>query len=119
MVERHKKHRKASRHSYSKPQEGEFRVRLPKGKEVLGIVEVRLGMGKSKIRCTDGKVRLCRVPGALKRRLWVRPNDVVIIEPWEYEGDKKGNIIFKYKPTQVNWLKEKGHLKDLVEQEEF
>lgn len=119
MVERHKKHRKATRHAYSKPAESEFRVRLPKRTEVIGIVEIRLGMGKSNIRCTDSKTRLCRVPGSMKRRLWVRPGDIVLVEPWEFGGDEKGNIIYKYKKTQVNWLREKGHLKDLMEQEEF
>lgn len=119
MVERHKKHRKAARHSYSKTTQTEFRVKLPKDKEVIGIVETRLGMGKSSIRCTDGKTRLCRVPGAKKRRLWVRPGDIVLVEPWEFEGDKKGNIVYKYKQNQADWLKNKGHLKDLVEQEEF
>ena len=56
--------------------------RLPKGNEMFGIVDTRLGMGKSRIRCADGKERLGRIPGALKRRLWVRPGNIVIIEPW-------------------------------------
>ncbi len=119
MAERHKKHRKAARHAYSKPSSEQERVRLPRSKEVIGIVETRLGMGKSRIRCTDGKTRICKVPGAKKRRLWVRPNDVVLVEPWEFEGDKKGNIVYKYRKTQVNWLRGKGHLKDLLEKEEF
>ena len=95
------------------------RVRLPKNSEVLGIVETRLGMGKSRIRCTDGKTRICRVPGAKKRRLWVRPEDIVLVEPWEFGGDEKGNILFNYKKTQADWLRKRGHLKDLLEQEEF
>jgi len=112
-----KKNRKGKRHAHNKTDEG--KVRLPKGNEMFGIVDTRLGMGKSRIRCADGKERLGRIPGALKRRLWVRPGNIVIIEPWEYEGDRKGNILFNYKPIQVAWLKEKGHLKDLLEQDEF
>lgn len=120
MVERHKKHKKASRHAYSSSaQEQVFRVRLPRGKEVIGVVEQRLGMGKSRIRCTDSKVRICRVPGAKKRRLWVRPEDIVIVEPWEFGGDTKGDIIYKYKKTETNWLRDRGHLKDLLDQDEF
>jgi len=120
MVERHKKHRKAARHAYSKPQGDTVqRVKLPRGKEVIGMVEIRLGMGKSRIRCTDGKTRICRVPGAKKRRLWVRPGDIILIEPWEFGGDSKGNIVYKYKGSQISWLRNKGHLKNLLEQEEF
>lgn len=96
-----------------------FRVKLPRGKQVLGIVDTRLGFGKSTIRCTDDKARICRVPGAIKRMLWVRPGDVVIVEPWEIEGDKKGDIVHKFKPTEVDWLKRNGHLKNLFEKEEF
>lgn len=96
-----------------------FRVRLPKGREVLGIVETRLGFGKSRVRCTDGKTRVCRVPGSLKRALWVRPDNIVLIEPWEYEGDKKGDIIYRYTDNQANWLKSRGYIKALFEQKEF
>ena len=116
-MERKKALRKRSK--LAKEGAEEFRVRTPKGKEVLGIVEIRLGYGKSRIRCTDGKTRLCKVPGAMKRRLWVRPGDVVLVEPWEIEGDKKGNIIHSYTKSQVNWLTKNGYLKDILEAEEF
>ncbi len=95
------------------------RVRLPRGNQVLGIVETRLGYGKSRIRCTDGKTRICRVPGHLKRELWVRPDNIVLIEPWEIEGDKKGNIVYRYTQNQADWLKAKGYLKGMIESEEF
>lgn len=100
-------------------EESELRTPLPRGRQVLGIVETRLGFGKSRIRCTDGKVRLCKVPGHLKRRLWVRPGDVVLVEPWEIEGDRKGNIVLNYKPNQKQWLERQGHLKKLIEVAEF
>lgn len=96
-----------------------LRVRLPRGNQILGIVETRLGFGKSRVICTDGKTRLCKVPGHLKRALWVRPNNIVLVEPWEIEGDKKGNIIYKYNKNQADWLKRKGYLKGLIEKEEF
>ena len=123
-MERKKKFKKAGRHAYQKKksfgEEGEIlRVKTPRGKEVLGVVDVRLGMGKSRIKCFDGKERLCKVPGAKKRRLWVRPGDTIIIEPWEFGGDTRGNIIYKYKPAEVNWLKKKGFLKDMEDVEEF
>ncbi len=116
MAESSKKNKKGNRHSHNRPDE---KIRLPKGEELFGIVDTRLGMGKSRIRCSDGKERICRVPGALKRRLWVRPNNIVIMKPWEYEGDRKGDILFNYKPIQIKWLKKQGHLKELLEQEEF
>lgn len=86
------------------------RVRLPRGEETIGIIEQRLGGNKMLVNCLDGKTRNCRVPGRLKRELWLRPGDVVIVEPWELDKNK-GDIIFKYRPNQVEWLKNKGYLK--------
>lgn len=87
------------------------RVKLPRGEEIMGIIEQRLGGNKMMVNCLDGKERNCRVPGRLKRKLWLRPNDVVIIQPWELDKNK-GDIIFKYRPNQVAWLRKKGYLKE-------
>jgi translation initiation factor 1A len=99
------------------PAEEITRVRMPKGREVLGIVDTRLGFGKSRVICSDGKTRICRVPGHLRQRLWVRPDYIVIVEPWEFEGDAKGDIIFIYTENQANWLRRNGYLKSLGKDE--
>ena len=95
------------------------RVKLPRGRQSLGIVEQRLGGARMRVRCLDGKSRVCRIPGRLKRRLWVREGDTVLVEPWELSGDEKGDVIFKYRKSQVQWLKTKGHLKDIKDLEDF
>ncbi len=87
-----------------------IRVRLPRGREVIGIIEQRLGGNKMMVNCLDGKNRNCRVPGRLKRALWLRPGDVVIIESWEFDP-MKGDVLFKYRDNQINWLKNNGYLK--------
>ncbi|MGB9675225.1 MAG: translation initiation factor eIF-1A [Candidatus Nanoarchaeia archaeon] len=98
-------------------EQAETKVRLPKEKEVLGIVETRLGFGKSRVVCSDGKVRICRVPGHLQRTLYVRPDNIVIVKPWEFEGDKKGDILYVYTSNQVAWLKRNNYLKTLLKEE--
>ncbi len=35
-----------------------FRVRIPQGKEVLGIVQQRLGGSRMRVSCLDGKERI-------------------------------------------------------------
>ncbi|MBN2457877.1 translation initiation factor eIF-1A [Candidatus Woesearchaeota archaeon] len=95
------------------------RVKLPRGNQTLGVLMQRLGGSRTSIRCLDGKTRVCRIPGRLRRRLWVREGDIVLVEPWEFGGDTKGDLIFKYRPTQVKWLRDKGHLKKLDDFEEF
>ena len=86
------------------------RVKLPKKEEMLGVIEQRLGGNKMMVLCSDGKSRNCRVPGRLKRKLWLRPGDVVLIQLWELDKEK-GDVIFKYNPNQALWLGKNGYLK--------
>jgi len=90
------------------------RVRTPKNNEVIGIIEQRLGANRLLVKCLDGNQRNCRIPGALRRRLWIRPGDTVIVKAWEFDGDTRGDVLFKYTPAQVDWLKRKGFLKDVT-----
>lgn len=94
----------------STAQEEVTRVKLPRGTETLGIVEQRVGASRMIIRCLDGKTRNCRIPGRFRRSLWVREGNIVIVEPWEYGGDEKGDIIYKYTRNQVAFLQKKGYL---------
>ena len=96
-----------------------IRVRTPKGREVLGILEQRLGASRMRVRCLDGNTRVCRIPGRLKRRLWVREGDVVLVEPWELGGTEKGDILYKYRKAEIEWLKRKGFIKEAEEFEAF
>ena len=95
------------------------RIHLPRDKETFGVIEQRLGASRMRVRCLDGKTRICRIPGRLTRKLWVRERDIVIVEPWEYSGNEKGDVIYKYTPTQTSFLKRKGYLKQLEEFDEF
>lgn len=87
------------------------RVKLPRNGQVLGVLEQRLGASRLLVKCFDGKTRTCRVPGRMKRRLWLREGDIVLVEPWEHQGDEKGDVVFKYTPTAAQWLKRKGFIK--------
>ncbi len=97
----------------SNQQPEEFsRVRIPQksANEILGTVESLLGANKLRVRCMDGVVRLTRIPGKMKKRIWIREGDVIIIVPWAIQNEK-ADIIWKYSPPQVNWLERKGFLK--------
>jgi len=110
-----RKHKKNQ--NQNQEQEEIFRVKTPQGREVIGLTEQRLGGSRMRVRCLDGKTRICRIPGRLKRSLWIREGDILLVEPWEYSTDNKGDIIFKYRPNQIEWLKRKGYLKGLEEAE--
>lgn len=91
-----------------------IRAPVPTNKQVLGIVEERMGFGKSRVRCTDGKLRLCRVPGAMRRDLWIRPGNIVLVEKWEIQTDERGDVVYQYRPAEVEFLKRKGYLQDFA-----
>ena len=95
------------------------RIKLPRGNQTLGILEQRVGASRMRVKCLDGKTRICRIPGRLKRKLWVRENDIIIVQPWEFSGNDKGDVLYKYTPTQVVWLKNRGYLKKIEDLDEF
>jgi len=98
-------------------QEEVRRTPIPRGRQVLGLCEQRVGGSRVKVRCMDGKTRICRIPGRLKRKLWVREGDILLIEPWELGGDEKGDVVFKYREHQVSFLRNKGYLKEMMAEE--
>lgn len=79
--------------------------RLPEGEEVLGRAEKLLGYDRVMVRCMDGFTRLCRIKGKMKRRVWIRVNDMVIVSPWDFQRDTRGDIIYRYRPNQLDWLR--------------
>ncbi|MEM4605795.1 MAG: translation initiation factor eIF-1A [Candidatus Pacearchaeota archaeon] len=93
-----------------------LRVKLPKGKEKIGIITQRLGAGRMYVACMDGKTRNCRVPGRFKRDFWLREGDVVLVEPWEFD-DNKADIIFKYTKGEAEKLRIDGFLKNISSEE--
>ncbi|PIN74588.1 translation initiation factor eIF-1A [Candidatus Woesearchaeota archaeon CG10_big_fil_rev_8_21_14_0_10_37_12] len=111
------KKEQAAQQSQQEQEEWLRRTPTPREGQVLGLCEQRVGGSRMKVRCMDGKNRICRIPGRLKRKLWVREGDTLLIEPWELGGDEKGDVVYKYKPIQVSYLKRKGLLKDMLEDE--
>ncbi len=98
---------------YKKPSApGEpIRMRLPRPGEIVGIVTELVGGARMRVQCADGKERLARVPGKIRRRIWVKVSDYVLIVPWSVEGDEKADIVFRYTRVQSDALRAKGFLK--------
>jgi translation initiation factor 1A len=88
-----------------------IRVRSPRKGEIPGVVEEILGHGKLKVRCNDKKIRLCRIPGKMKKRIWIRQGDVVLVKPWDFQSDEKADVIWRYTRTEANYLERRGFLK--------
>ncbi|RLE64133.1 MAG: translation initiation factor eIF-1A [Thermoprotei archaeon] len=96
----------------------EKELRVPMEGEVLGIIIQMLGYDRVRVKCADGKVRLCRIPGKMKKRVWMRLGDIVLVGPWDFQADKRGDILYRYEHSEVRKLEEKGLLDWLKEEEE-
>ncbi len=93
-------------------QEAPARVRLPRKGEYIGVIVQRFGGNRMEVLSTDGKKRNCRVPGRFKRSLWLRPKDIVLVQPW-VDDDSKGDLVYKYSSSAIYQLQKKGILASL------
>jgi len=68
------------------------KMKLPVANDVLGIAVRMLGFDRIVVKCQDGHERLCRIRGKLKRRVWVRVGDIVLVSPWDFQSDTRGDV---------------------------
>ena len=85
----------------------------PKG-EMFAVAETFQGGSRLQLICEDGKRRMGRIPGKLRRRMWVRENDLLIVVPWSFQ-DSKADVKFRYTPTQTSNLKRKGKIPEILD----
>ena len=83
---------------------------LPVANDILGIAVKLLGYDRVLVRCQDGRERICRIRGKMKRRVWVRVGDVVLVSPWDFQSDTRGDIIWRYTKGQAELLRKRGLL---------
>ncbi len=83
---------------------------LPSEGQILGIAKRILGADRVLVACADGKERICRIPGKLRKRVWIRVGDAVLVELWGFQEDKRGDIVGRYTKAQKQWLIENGYL---------
>jgi translation initiation factor 1A len=78
--------------------------KLPRGDQQYAIIREMSGGSRMVALCEDGNNRMIRIPGKLKRRMWCRVNDIVLIKPWPVQGDRKADLVYRYLPAERNWL---------------
>lgn len=86
-------------------------IRLAKEDEKYGIVDSFISGDKVKVILDDGTEMMCRISGKVMKKFWVKVGDVVLIKPWI--TGKRGDIIHVYTPSEAQWLKKNGYIKNL------
>ena len=107
---------KKSKKNQPPPDEAKLRVKLPyrpKG-EIFAVAETFQGGSRLQLICEDGERRMGRIPGKLRRRMWVRENDLLIVVPWSFQ-DSKADVKFRYTPTQTSNLKRRGKIPEILD----
>ena len=81
------------------------------------VIEIR-GKRRTVAKClplypSDEGKGIVRVDGLVRNNAGVAIGDTVIVKPWEFESDKRGDLLFKYTPAAIEWLKRKGFIKEV------
>lgn len=89
--------------------EGRRDLRMPDDGEVFAEVTDMLGANRVTARCADGVERTARIPGRMQKRVWIREDDLVIVEPWDWQ-DEKADIVHRYEQSEADQLRNEGHI---------
>jgi translation initiation factor 1A len=78
--------------------------------EILGVIINFLGFDRARVKCADGNIRICRIPGRFRKRMWFREGDVVVVVPWDFQPESRGDIVWMYTKSDIEKLKAEGLL---------
>ena len=81
------------------------RARTPKGGQLYAVVREMSGGSRMLAMCEDGHMRMIRIGGKFKKRMWCRAQDLIIIQPWVVQSEAKADLVYRYLPAERNWLK--------------
>jgi translation initiation factor 1A len=93
---------------------GQENLRIPipekEDNEMFAVVNRVLGGSRMNVQSSDGKSRLARIPGRMRRRMGrIKMGDLIIISPWDIQ-DEKADILYRYRRNQIRFLNRKNML---------
>lgn len=77
--------------------------------ECFGIASQLLGAARIRVMCEDSVSRMGRITGKMKKKMWIREGDLLIVRPWGFQ-EGKADILFRYSRTQSQYLSRKNLL---------
>ncbi|HDZ18527.1 hypothetical protein LCGC14_0690780 [marine sediment metagenome] len=98
------------------------RVKFPNRRmgEMFGRIVGIFGNDRMEVFCEDGKHRIGRIRGKIKKRVWIRLTDLVVVNPWDWEtqtDDKMGKceISWRYLRHEVSWLERNRRIPEILD----
>jgi translation initiation factor 1A len=92
------------------------RVKFPvrrNGEQFARVTDI-LGNDRMRVFCEDGKSRIGRIRGKIKKRVWIRLADLVVVNPWEFE-DEKCEISWRYTRAEIQWLERNNKIPEILD----
>ncbi|HLY76768.1 MAG TPA: translation initiation factor eIF-1A [Thermoplasmata archaeon] len=71
--------------------------------EIFGVASQLMGAARIRVMCEDNIPRMGRITGKMKKKMWVREGDLLILRPWGFQ-EGKCDILFRYSRTQSTYL---------------
>jgi translation initiation factor 1A len=71
--------------------------------EIFGVANQLLGAARIRVMCEDNLSRMGRITGKMKKKMWIREGDLLILRPWGFQ-EGKADILFRYSRTQATYL---------------
>lgn len=78
---------------------------------VYAIIRTPLGQGQFKVDCSDSISRTAVIRGRDYRRVWIQPNDIVLLSIRE-GNNLRADIELKYMAKEIKILKDNGYIDD-------
>ncbi|MBY9006883.1 MAG: translation initiation factor eIF-1A [Candidatus Lokiarchaeota archaeon] len=98
------------------------RVKFPRrrsGEMFARIVDI-YGNERMRVFCEDGVARIGRIRGKIKKRVWIRKGDLVVINPWDWETPVKdelgkAEISWRYTKSEISWLSRNNKIPEILD----
>ena len=81
----------------------------------MGVVREVSGGSRLIAFCEDNMTRMVRIGGKLKKKMWTRVGDLVIIKKWQIQEDKKSDLVYRYTKTEKESLRRKGLIPEVLD----
>jgi len=72
------------------------------GSVLCGVIK-HLGGDYLVAKCLDGVDRKVRIPGRMRRKVWISEGDIILVGVWDF-SPSKGEVLYKYSRSEISRL---------------
>lgn len=109
---KHKKHKNKG------PVRTESKIILAESTQVYAVVKKMMGGKHVQVVCSDGETRLCIIEGKHYKKVWIRPNDIILCNIETLGLQNKCYMVLKYSIEHISTLRNQGLLNFLDKEQQ-